>query len=101
MPASWNVNWPEKRHLGHREHPVGNGSLCLSLNYFLWKENLSMFDLIFVLLLCISIYVCVCVYIYKIYTHSQKVGKKFTKISSYSWIVADDISILCVLFCLF
>ena len=33
-----------------------------------------------------------------IYTHSQKAVKKITKINSYSQIVADDISIVCVCF---
>ena len=68
MPESWNVIWPKeghfkrnkkKRHLGHREHFMSYDSLCSSLNHSLGKENLSRFDLIFVLLLCISI----CVYI--------------------------------------
>ena len=62
MPESWNVIWPKeghfkrnkkKRHLGHRELFMSYDSLCSSLNHSLGKENLSRFDLIFVLLLCI------------------------------------------------
>ena len=68
MPERWNVIWPKeghfkrnkkKRHLGHKEHFMSYDSLCSSLNHSLGKENLSGFDLIFVLLLCISI----CIYI--------------------------------------
>ena len=68
MPQSWNVIWPKKghfkrnkkkRHVGHREHVMSYDSLCSSLNHSLGKGNLSRFDLIFVLLLCISICVCI------------------------------------------
>lgn len=59
----------QEGHLGQREHPMGSGSLPLDLNHSLRQENLSMFDL--------------SLYIYSIH-HTQKVGKKFTKISSYS-----------------
>ena len=44
----------QEGHLGHSEHPMGSGSLPLDLNHSLRQENLSMFDLVSLLLLCTS-----------------------------------------------